>query len=136
MLAVNSYSQDYVDACRATVNAQLAAYADVKAAASPSPAIDAFEPLFFNHMLLALDAYFGHRARGLEGKDGNPLNEVRVLCTSILGNDGLLAVDKTIKLKPETSLLHYAAGDRIALTQDDFALLSGAFFDEIEKKYK
>jgi hypothetical protein len=56
-------------------------------------------------MVLILDTYFTHRSRTTEGKDSNPLNEVRVLCNSILENKSVLRADKSIKLKPETSVL-------------------------------
>ena len=85
-------------------------------------------------MVLTLDSYFTHRARALEGKDGNPLNEVRVLCNSLVQNGGLLAPDKTIRLKPATSVLGYDAGDEISVTEDAFVRLSDAFFAEIESK--
>ena len=62
---------------------------------------------------------FLHRLTGIEGKDGNPLNEVRVLCNSILPNQGKLQVDKlpgwpnsagaSIKLPPEKSVLSSGA---------------------------
>ncbi len=72
--------------CRTQVAAQLASYRKVLAA---KPAgIDAFEREFFNHMILALDHYFMHRLRNMEGKDGNPLNEVRMLCNAIMGEQG------------------------------------------------
>ena len=47
----------------------------------------AFEARFLSHLVLALDDYFLHRGRTIEGKDGNPLNEVRLLCDSIKDND-------------------------------------------------
>jgi hypothetical protein len=50
-----------------------------------------------------LENYFVHRSRTLEKKDGNPLNEVRVLCTSMMSNDGKLAADKQIRLDPAKS---------------------------------
>jgi hypothetical protein len=56
-------------------------------------------------------------------------------CGSIMQNDGVLAADKTIKLKPETSVLGYAVGDQIALHASDFARLAQAFFDEIERRF-
>ena len=133
MLMVSSYAKDYVDACRAKVAAQLASYRQVLAA-KPSQ-IDAFERQFFDHMILALDHYFVHRGRGMEGKDGNPLNEVRMLCEAIMENQGRMSASKTIRYKPETSILKFKAGDEIRLNADDFARLSAAFFDEIEKKY-
>jgi hypothetical protein len=67
-----------------------------------------------------------------EGNDGNPLNEVRMLCDAIMENEGRMSA---IRYKPETSILKFKAGDEIRLNADDFARLSAAFFDEIEKKY-
>ena len=71
---------------------------------------EAFAPLFFGNLVVVLDGYFVHRTRAIEGKDGNPLNEVRMLCSSILGHDGVLAADGTIKYKPEASVLGLAVG--------------------------
>ena len=67
-----------------------------------------------------LDNLFVHRLRTAEGKDGNPLNEVRVICGSPLENGGALAADKQIKLKPEASVLGYEVGDTIALDEEGF----------------
>lgn len=137
MLGVSTYSQDYIDACRAAVDAQLAAYAELAGAtaAGDGAAIAAFEPRFLNHMLLALDCYFCHRLRGKEGKDGNPLNEVRVLGNSIMHGDGVLTADKTIKLTAATSVLGLEYGDPIRLSADDFARLAAAFFAELERRF-
>lgn len=72
----------------------------------------------------------------MEGKDGNPLNEVRVLGNSIMHDDGVLTVDKTIKLKAATSELGLEYGDPIRLTADDFARLAAAFFTELERRFQ
>jgi hypothetical protein len=140
MLAVSNYSQEYVDACRANVRAQLAAYgalSELSGDGQPrlDAALDDFELLFFNHMMIALDAYFTHRLRNKEGKDGNAMNEVRLLAQSIMNNDGVLATDKQIRLKPESSVLGYEVGDPIRLGKDDFERLSEAFFAGIERAY-
>ena len=145
MLSMNKYDQSYIDACRASVERQITAYDGLTKVARDlskdgeaplDEAIAAFEPLFFNNMVLVLDALFCHRSRTMEGKDGNPLNEVRVLASSIMANDGLLVVEKSIKLRPDTSLLHYAAGDPIVLNESDFLRLSDAFFAEIERRFR
>ncbi len=134
MLSVSKYDQEYVDQCRARLDVALAKYrALVKTA--KKPAVDAFEPEFFANLVVVLDASFVHRLRGKEGKDGNPLNEVRVLCTSLLQNGGEMIADSTIKMKPATSVLKYDVGDQIALTEKDFVAISKAFFAEIESKY-
>ena len=88
---------------------------------------------------------FVHRLPGSEGKDGNPLNEVRVLCNSLLLNQGKLQVDRLpgwpnsavsgLKLPPEKSLLKLKEGDEVKLTEADFVRLSEALFAEIEKRY-
>jgi hypothetical protein len=86
-------------------------------------------------MILTLDHYFVHRSRTMEDKDGNPLNEVRMLCDAIMENNGRMNTNKAIRYNPETSILKLKAGDEIRLNADDFARLSASFFDEIERKY-
>ena len=139
MLGRSNYDQDYIDKCRDKVAAQVAAY-DALASAARNGAkldsqVDAFEPLFFNNMVLVLDALFVHRLRTKEGKDGNPLNEVRVLSESLMENDGVLAGGKSIKLKPESSILHLEVGDEIAVDASGFQRLAEGFFAEMEARY-
>lgn len=131
MLAVTSYKPAYVAECRKAVSDQLKAFR----ALPKSDALDAFAPQFFNHMVLALDHYFLHRLRAAELKDGNPINEVRMLCNAIHDNGGVLARDTQIKLDPKTSVTKLAFGEKIALDEKTFAKLATAFFDEIERKY-
>jgi hypothetical protein len=76
-----------------------------------------------------------HRTRAIEGKDGNPLNEVRMICTSILHGGGVLTADKTIKYRPEASVLKLGVGDEIALDTSQFRLLLDAFLAEIERRF-
>lgn len=103
--------------------------------AGSTPRSARFEPLFFSHLVLALDHYFGHRSWTMELKDGNPINEVRVLCNAIMHHDGVMTADKRIKMKSATSILQHDVGDKIELAVADFRLLSEAFFAEIENKY-
>ena len=58
-------------------------------------ALESFEALFFNNMTLVLDGNFVHRLPGpdYEGKDGNPLNEIRILCDSLMNNNGIMRGD-------------------------------------------
>jgi len=74
MLAANHYDTAYIDGCRARIDAQVAAFRDVVGAASGpelGAAVEAFEPRFFNALVLQLDYSFVHRTRKIEGKDGN-----------------------------------------------------------------
>lgn len=126
----------YIDECRAKVAKDLAAYRKfVKASAADDAAVAAFAPVFFNNLVFALDGFFLHRQRSVEGKDGNPINEVRVLCASLLGNGSKMGSDSTIKMDPSKSVLGYAPGDTISLTEKDFKALSGAYFDEVVRRY-
>ena len=141
MLGMKKYSRDYIDASRARVEADLRAYRKQVGKA----ANEDFEARFFNSQVLLLDHMFVHRIAGIEGKDGNPINEIRVLCNSLLLNKGKLQIDKlpgwpesagsSIRLSPETSVLKLRAGDEVRLREADFVRLYKAFFAEIEKKY-
>ena len=138
MLAMSKYPQEYVDACRRQVGAQVEAYRAMAAAASGTAAETAlaeFEPTFFNNLVLALEMHFVHRTRTMEKKDGNPLNEVRVLAMSLISNDGLMGEDKTIKLSPERSVLGYAVGEVIAVREEGFVALAKAYFADLEAKF-
>ena len=88
-------------------------------------------------MTLVLDRYFVHRLPGAdyEGKDGNPLNEVRIICDSLITNNGVMRSDKQIKLAPERSVVGLKVGDPIRLTQADFERLSLAFISELERRF-
>ena len=76
-----------------------------------------------------------HRTRAIEGKDGNPLNEVRMLSQSILYEGAVLSLDKTIKYNAETAVSGLAIGDEIGLDEAQFAQLCSAFFTEMEKRF-
>lgn len=139
MLAMSTYPQTYVDECRTRVDAQVDAYRAMAAAGGTGApfkaALDVFEVVFFNTMVLALENHFVHRLRAKELKDGNPLNEVRVLSASLLSNGGVFAADKTIRMKPESTVLKYQVGDVIAVREAGFTALAKAFFADLESKY-
>ena len=144
MLCVNGYTKPYVEVCRSKFAEQASAYqALVEAAghgqAAKEPkvktALSAFERHLFNNMVLALDSHFAHRAKASEKKDGNPLNEVRMLSNSIMSNDNVMTADKTIKYNPEKSVLKLRIGDMISLSAADFTRLAAAYLAEIEAKY-
>ncbi len=71
------------------VEADLRAYRRLPDAAKTKE----FEAAYFNRAVQFLDYMFVHGLRALEGKEGNPLIEVRVLCNLILLNDGKLQVE-------------------------------------------
>ena len=131
MLGRYSYEKPYINACRAKAAAQIAAYQAVGA----SPQLAAFEPQFLHAMILELDAFFVHRLRKMEGKDGNPLNEVRMLCNAILLHGGVFEADSTIKYDPTKSVLGLKIGEPVGLDVAGYKALAKAFFAEIEAKY-
>jgi hypothetical protein len=119
LLCVNNYSQEYIDECITRVDSKVSAYKKLLKTArnkfgteesSLNSAVQSFEPMFFNNMVLVLDAIFVHRARALEKKDGNPLNEVRVICNSLIHNNSIMDTDNTIKLNHGKSVLNYKPG--------------------------
>jgi hypothetical protein len=141
MLAMKAYPKEYVDACKARVAANLKAY---RKQVGTTPTKD-FETRYFADQVLLLDHMFVHRMSTLEGKDGNPLNEVRVLCNSLLYNDGKVQVEALLgwpnsartglKMSRETSVLRLKPGDPVRIDGASFVRLSKAFFAELEKKF-
>lgn len=128
-----------MDGCRSKIEKLLASYQNLLAVAQSQPGSDAafaaFEPNFFNHMVLDLDNYFLHRSRNMEGQDGNPLKELRIICGSIRDNGGKLVSEKVIKYDPAKAVLELNIGDEIKLHADGFARLAEAVFAGIEAKY-
>ena len=128
MLAKTNFPLDYVEATRAAIDARVAAFHKLGD-------LGDFETVFFNDLVLVLELAFVHRLRNAEGKDGNALNEVRLLAVSLLTNGGRLVADKQVRLRPETSVLGYAPGDEILVREEGFRRLADAFFAEISARY-
>jgi hypothetical protein len=133
MLGRATYSLDFIMACRKRAERQLKLYDALAKKAGKE--IDAFAPEFFNTMVLALDHYFMHRLRGKEGKDGNALNEVRMLAASLLEHDGVLAKDDTVKYDAAKSISGIAIGQKIVVDRKRFEALADGFFDQIAEKF-
>ena len=131
MLAVNSYKPDYVARSLKAIEGQLKVFK----ALPKGKEKDAFAPVFFRHMVLALDHYFIHRQRSSEGKEGSPTNEVRMLCNAIHDNGGVFAKDTTIKYDAGKSVTGIGFGEEIVLDEKSFAKLAYAFVEDIAKRY-
>jgi hypothetical protein len=131
MLAVSSYKPDYVQACHASIAAQLAAFRALPA----GKAKEAFSPGYFNAMVLALDSLFLHRQRSNEGKEGGPLNELRMLCDGIRDSGGVMGKSTTIKYKAENSATRIAVGQTIVLDAEMFERLADAVFGDVLSRY-
>jgi hypothetical protein len=141
VLGRKDYTPDEVFAARKAVEGQLAAFRDLAAAveATGDPkaaaALEAFEPVLADALVMALDRFFVHRLRAVSGKDGNPLNEVEVLVESLLAGGGVVVAHKVVRMRPEQSVLGLAPGERIRLTVDRFERLADAFFGELMNRF-
>ena len=134
MLARTSYDPAQLATCR-QVFAELQDSWQKVAARSEVRARAEAELRVFNQMVVALDGWFVHRQRSLEGKDGNALNEVRLIAAGITGNGGCFPADATIRWNPEASITGLRPGDPIRITGALFARLCAAFLDGIATHY-
>jgi hypothetical protein len=138
MLSVDSYSKDHVERCRQAFDAQLAAYRTLTESVGTgeaAPALAGFAPLFFANLVLALDEWFLHRSRTLEGKKGGPLNEVRLIGEALVLHDGVLTGQRSIRYDADSSVLGIALGDQVVVTEAGFVALLDAVLAEIEVRY-
>ncbi len=142
MLERKNYTASEIEAGRNIIEADLRAYRRLPAVAKTRE----FEAAFFNRAVLILDYLFVHRLPSMEGNEGNPLNEVRILCNSLILNRGKLQLEilpdwpasagESLTLPVEKSVLTLRGGDDVKLSEADFVRLSKAFFAEIEKKFR
>ncbi len=124
MLPRTGYDRHYVAACRESVGAAVEELRRVEAGSAA-----------WNQLVVALDRWFSLRNPKLEGRDGNPLNEVRVIAEAVIEHGAVMTVPKGIKLRSEDSVLGFEEGDEITLDGDAFERLFDAFLAEVEEKF-
>ncbi|MBS1861025.1 MAG: hypothetical protein JSS68_04865 [Actinobacteria bacterium] len=124
MLLRTGYDRHYVAACRESVGA---AVEELRRVGAGSAA--------WNQLVAALDRWFSLRNPKVEGRDGNPINEVRVLAESVTERGAVMTVPRGIKLAPDSSVLGFAEGEEISLDGDAFERLFDAFLAEVEEKF-
>ncbi len=143
MLSQTKYTAEYIQTCRAKIDADIERYnylvATARSEHSTNETLDAaiatFEPVFFNNLLLVLDGYFVHRGKDIQEAAGGSLEEVRSMCQSIMHNSNKMSKDNAINTGAAASVLNYSSGSEIKLNETDFIKLANAFFNEIEGKY-
>jgi hypothetical protein len=142
MLSVSAYPQKYIDDTRARIADQVSAFADLASAmrgagrdGAAMTALGRLESQYFATLVIALDSCFVHRSRGQERKDGNAMNEVRVLVSSLQLHGGIMTAEKGIRLDPARSVLGIEYGDRIRVGAEGFQRLAAAFLDALQATY-
>ena len=133
---MNPHPADRIQAARDDIAAQIQNYRDLVGAASKASgmsltridaALAAFEPAFFNNLLIALDARFARRPlRGAASV------ELSVLAASLLHHGGVLTPGADLPYDADAALLRIDRGERVALNADDFESLCAAFLRELQ----
>lgn len=123
-----NYPQEYVDYCQQQIESQLAEMREMP------PVPTAFAQRLAGHLVIVMDACFSQRVRGVDGTNGNPLDEVRVLSQSLMQGTTVME-DSTIPWKPDQLVLGLAVDDDIELSVKDVDRLQQAFFAEMNDKH-
>lgn len=134
MLGRSAYDPSQIAACASAFADALEGWQKVAARSDASARAEA-EVRVFNQMVVALDGWFAHRLRRLEGKDGNVLNEVRLIALGLTANRGRFPADGVIRWHAETSVTGLRPGDQIMITAALFETLSLAFLAEMRAKF-
>jgi uncharacterized protein (DUF1499 family) len=124
MLLRTGYDRHYVANCRESVGA---AVEELRRVGASSAA--------WNQLVPALDRWFAIRNPKVEGRDGNPINEVRAIAESVTEHGSVMVVPKGIRLTEESSVLGFLDGEEISLDGDAFERLFDAFLAEVEAKF-
>jgi hypothetical protein len=109
MLANNSFSAEYVAACRSRIERQVATF---RTAGPDLPT--ALETAYFNDLVVVLEGCFVHRTRGREPKKDSALKRLRELATEIVSS---------------------ADSDPVALDADHFEAFAKEVFAELEQYF-
>ena len=128
MLGRKNYPREYIERCQRDIEAQIAEFNELP----PVPAT--FATRLAGHLVIVMDACFMHRVRALEGKDGNALNEVRVLSQSLMYGDTVIE-DSTVTWDKDRMVLGLMKGDDLALSISDVDKLQQAFFERMLDVY-
>lgn len=123
MLARVGYDHHYVAACRESLGAAIEELRRVEAGSAA-----------WNQLAVALTRWFELRNPKLEGREGNPMNEVRTIAESVIEHGAVMTVPRGIKLTPEESVLGFAEGEEISLDGDALERLLDAFLAEVEER--
>ncbi|MGB9011884.1 MAG: hypothetical protein WCB95_03350 [Aeromicrobium sp.] len=123
-----NYPQEYVDYCQQQIESQISEMRDMP------PVPTAFAQRMAAHLVIVMDACFSQRVRGVDGPDGNPLDEVRVLSHSLMQGSTVLE-DSSVTWEPAKLVLGLEIDDEIALSVKDVDRLQQAFFAEMNDKH-
>ena len=113
------------------------AYRDLVGAASKASgmslmridaALAAFEPAFFNNLIVALDARFASRTHA-----GPASVELALLAQAVLHHRCILTAGTALPYDADAAVLRLDPGERVLLNAEDVEALAAAFFAEIER---
>lgn len=128
MLGRKNYPREYIERCRRDIEAQIEEFNDLP------PVTSTFARRLAGHLVIVMDACFVNRLRATEGKDGNALNEVRLLAQSLMYGD-VVVDDSTVTWTKDAMVLGLTKGDDLELTISDVDRLQRAFFAQMIDKY-
>ena len=86
-------------------------------------------------MAVALEGWFAHRLRGAEGKDGNPMQEVRRLALVVTPNASCFPTDHSLKWRAEASITGYHPGAILKLSAPVVSRLAAACLHTVQAKF-
>ncbi len=134
-----TYTRSEIDRVRLVIGSQLEAYRELTRAVRAAdvgdvqPSLAEFEHLLFNTLALALDRPFVHRVRTGTGAGPSPLDELEVICDSLL-RDGVLRPGLP-GYSPGSSITGLPEGEHIRLSAEQFERLAEAVFAELEERF-